>query len=195
MRSRLCAIGAGALLVVCAWAGVASATGASGQTTQLSLRTDTAVVTGNPIAVQVLLRDGSGHPIGGALIRLVTTVQFMGSDHEEIVDEATTGQDGAAELRFAPVDTGPAVLVARFAGAPGQAPAEATLPVDVREAVDVYTPTPVGLQAPWARSYFILLPFLGIWAAYAVVIAQARRIRRAGSPATVVSAVGSAPSR
>ena len=145
----------------------------------LAISASTTTVSGKPVTVNAVLTDGSGQPVQGALIRLVTKVTFMGASHDEIVDEATTGTDGKAVLTFAPTVAGPATVTARY-GATGSTPVEASLAFNVQVPIVAYHPTPVGLQAPWARSYFILLPVLVVWFVYLLVIAQASKIRRAG---------------
>lgn len=182
MNARLAAIALGALLAVPVLAGTAMASASSAAPTHLSISAPTTTVSGGPVAVHVLLTDQEGKPVPGALIRLVSTVTFMGSDHEEIMDEAQTDAAGKAVLTFAPADSGPATVTARFAGSQGLAPSDAALSFDVQQPVVAYHPTPVGIQAPWARSYFILVPFLGIWFTYLVVLRQARKVRRAGVP-------------
>ena len=178
MRLGLATFALGVLLAVSTPAGTALAAGS--QPAYLSMSAPTTAVSGSPVAVRVVLTDGAGEPVEGALIRLVTTVTFMGTDHEEIVDEATTNAAGKAALTFAPSDIGPATVTARYDGASGSAPVEASLAFDVQEPIAAYHPSPVGLQAPWARSYLILVPFLGVWFTYLLVIGQAKKIRRAG---------------
>lgn len=167
-----------ALLAAAASAGPALAAGS--RPAHLSLSVSTTTVSGSPVAVHVSLTDAAGKPVEGALIRLVTTVTFMGADHEEILDEGTTNAAGKTVLTFAPTATGATTLTARYAGAAGSPPAEASLAFDVQAPIVAFHPVPVGLQAPWARSYLILLPVLGVWFTYLLVIAQARKIRRAG---------------
>lgn len=146
----------------------------------LSVSASTTTVSGSPVAVHVLLTDGAGKPVDGALIRLATTATFMGADHEEIVDEGTTNAAGKTVLSFAPSATGAVTVTARYAGAAGSGPAEASVAFDVRAPIVAYHPAPVGLQAPWARSSLILVPVAAVWVTYLLVIAQARKIRRAG---------------
>ncbi len=178
MRLRPAALVFAALLAVAASAGPALAAG--NRSAHLSLSAATTTVSGSPVAVNVRLTDAAGKPVGGALIRLVTTVTFMGADHEEIVDEGTTDAAGRTVLTFAPSATGTTTVTARYTGSAGSPPAEASLAFDVQAPIVAYHPAPVGLQAPWARSYLILLPVLGVWFTYLLVIAQARKIRRAG---------------
>jgi len=177
MRLRCGTLVFAALLAAAASAGPALA---AGKPTHLSVTAPTTTVSGTPVAVHVVLTDGEGKPVDGALIRLVTTVTFMGADHEEIIDEGTTNAAGKTVLTFAPSATGAATVTARYAGAVGSPPAEASLAFDVQAPIVAFHPAPVGLQAPWARSYLILLPVLGVWFTYLLVIAQARKIRRAG---------------
>lgn len=67
-----------------------------------------------------------------------------------------------------------------FWGAHGYAPSEAAVPFDVSKPVGVYRLEPAGLQAPWARSYLIPLPFVGVWLTYLLVLRLAAHMRRIG---------------
>ncbi|HEX9122864.1 MAG TPA: hypothetical protein VF984_05830, partial [Actinomycetota bacterium] len=71
-----------------------------------------------------------------------------------------------------------ATVTARSEGDQDHGPAEASITFLVEQPVVAYRPTPVGIQAPWARSSLILVPFVGIWVTYLVVFGQIRRIRR-----------------
>lgn len=148
--------------------------------THLDVSSETGTVSGEPVEVQARLLDASGRPVGGALVRLLTAVTFMGREQEAVMWEARTDGSGTAVLVFSPVEAGQVDVVARFDGAPGYAPASAGLTFQVVEPVVAYSPEPVGLQVWWARSHFILVPLVGIWLAYAVALSQVRKIRREG---------------
>ncbi|HEX9121739.1 MAG TPA: hypothetical protein VF984_00030 [Actinomycetota bacterium] len=183
MRARLAAVALVALFLVLAPGGIDTAAASPAVSTELSISAPTATVAGRPVTVHVVLKDRAGKPVADALIRLVTNVTFIGADHEEVVDEAQTDASGKAVLTFAPTDTGAATVTARFTGARGLAPSEASFAFEVRAPIVAYHPTPVGIQAPWARSYFIVVPFMGVWITYLVVLARARKVRRAGARA------------
>jgi hypothetical protein len=178
MRRAFAATVLGGLLVLWGASGASAAEG--GAPAHLTMSSATTAVSGRPVQVHVALTDARGHGIGGALIRLETTTSFLGADRTEVLDEARTSSSGKALLTFSPVDTGSAVVRATFAGDDAYAGAQASLTFSVTRAVATYHPTPVGLQAPWARSYLILVPVLGIWITYGVVLTQVRQVRRAG---------------
>jgi len=190
MKGRLVSIALAGILMGVLMAGTALAAHHPRAGTQLTLRAETSTVSGRPVGILVELRDDRSQPMPGALIRLVTPVRFMGADREEIVNEGRTDGSGEVRLVFAPTETGPALVTARFAGDPGHGPAEASLTFDVSEAVVVYQPEHAGVGGPWARSYIILLPVAGLLLVYVVVLSQARRIRRA-APSSPSPAQGS----
>ncbi len=180
MRGRLAAVALAALLAGLAPAGVALAAPGRGIPTRLTVSARTATVSGKPVVIDVVLMDARDEPVAGALIRLVTPVTFMGFDREEILDEARTDGSGAAELAFAPTETGAVIVTARYDGDPAYRAAEDSLAFEVREPVVAFHPEPVGVGAPWAHAYLIVVPFAGVWVAYLVALSQARRVRRAG---------------
>lgn len=148
--------------------------------TQLDISAATKEVTGEPVEIRVHLQDARGEPVVGVPIRLLAIITFLGEEQEVLQDEDRTDPSGEATLVFAPVEEGQVAVRARFDGAPGYAPATAGLKFDVVEPVDTYRFEPPGLQVWWARSRWILLPFVGIWIAYAVALSQVWRVRRYG---------------
>jgi len=177
MRRLLVAVAVGVALVGVA-AGPAMA--GDGVATLLTARADAATVDGQPVAIHVQLRGADGRPVSGAVLRLMIPVAFMGATKNAIGDEATTNDAGKAVLEFSPSQTGSVEVIVEFWGSSGLAPSEATVPFEVRQPILAYRPAPVGLQAWWARSTFILVPFLGVWITYLLVIGLVVRIRRAG---------------
>jgi hypothetical protein len=149
--------------------------------TRLVLTPTSATVDGKPVAIHAELRDANGKAVGGALLRLMVPVDFMGSTKDEIAAEATTNAGGKAVLRFSPAAAGPVEATVTFWGSSGYAESEAPVSFDVQTPVVVYTPAPVGLQAWWARSQMILLPFAVVWSVYVLVLVLVVRIRRAGA--------------
>jgi hypothetical protein len=121
--------------------------------------------------------------VAGATVRLLVTTTFLGTHRDEILNEAVTDATGRAVLSFSPSQPGTTEVTARWEGDAHHGPAEASIAFQVERPVVVYRPEPVGIQAPWARSWLILVPVLGVWATYLVVLTQIRRIRRLGSPA------------
>jgi hypothetical protein len=184
MRARIAAAGIGALLVALAPTAAAMASAGSLPPAQLTVSALADTVSGRPVPVHVVLRDEAGEPIVGALIRLVTSASFLGTDRSEVLDEAHTDSSGKAALSFSPNVAGSVVVTATFEGDVLHAAAKASMSFDVRQPVVTYHPTPVGIQAPWARSRFIIVPFLAVWITYLVVVVRIRKVWRAGAPPT-----------
>jgi uncharacterized protein (DUF58 family) len=149
--------------------------------TSMSATTATTTVDGKPTRIQVRLVDAAGKPVGGALVRLVTTTTFFGTPKTEVLDEATTSSSGRTVLAFSPRETGSADVEVRYDGDRYYAASSFPLRFDVRRAATAYRQAPVGIRAQWAHAYLILVPFFGVWFTYGVVVAQIRRIRRAGA--------------
>jgi hypothetical protein len=152
-----------------------------GAATSMSATTTTTTVDGTAARVQVRLTDATGKPVGGAVVRLVTTTTFFGTPKSEVLDEATTSSSGRTVLTFSPRETGPADVEVRYDGDRYHAAASFPLRFDVRRAATTYQQAPVGIRAPWAHAYLILVPFFGVWFTYGVVVLQIRKIRRAGA--------------
>jgi hypothetical protein len=171
--------------------GLAVPAGAADATpTRLTVRADATTVDGEPVMVHASLTDAAGHPVAGALLRLVVPVEFMGATRNEIVGEGTTDERGRASIPFAPAQAGAVTATVSFWGTDRYAPSDAPLAFDVVRPVIVYRPQPVGLQAPWARARLILVPFLGVWLTYAVVLGFLVRLRRAGEAAGHLARAG-----
>jgi hypothetical protein len=147
----------------------------------------TVTVNGQPVEIHLRMRDVSGRPVPGALVRLFVPVAFMGETKNEIVGEGTTGEDGRAVIRFAPAQIGQIEGTLSFWGSTGYAPSEAPVSFDIQQPVFTYDPTPVGLQAWWARSYLILVPFAVTWMVYLLLLWLVVRVRRAGAAASAPS--------
>jgi hypothetical protein len=185
MRTRLVVFGLGALLALFMPAGIAMAAATPAPVpTQLVARADVTTVSGRPVAIHVVLRDAGGDPVAGATIRLLATTTFLGSDREEVVDEAVTDATGRALLAFSPAEAGAATVIVRSEADADHAAAETSIAFLVQRPVVAYHATPTGLQVPWARSSLILVPVAGIWITYLAVFGQIRRIRRLGVRAT-----------
>jgi len=168
------------LTIAVALAGATAATAKDVATTVTVTKAPT-VVNGEPIAIHVKLTDATGAPVEGGLLRLFVPVTYMGLDKNAISGEGTTGPNGTTVIRFAPSATGSLNTTIAFWGMPGYAESETALRVDVQQPAYVYAPEPVGLQAWWARAYFIPVPFLSVWGIYVLVITMVVRIRRAGA--------------
>jgi len=147
--------------------------------TRLELKAESTTVSGRPVKIDATLVDEDGDPVFGALIRLVTPADFLGSSADEILTEATTGPTGAATMYFAPVEAGQAKVTARVVETRLYGPAEAALTFQVKEPVPGYHKAPVGVGGRWARSYLVLVPLAGVWFTYLMVVGQMRKIRRA----------------
>lgn len=141
-------------------------------------------VNGRPVELRLHVRDAAGRPVPGALVRLLVPVEFMGATKNEIVGEGTTNEAGRAVIRFAPAQTGQVEGTLVFWGSTGYAPSETTVLFDIQQPAYTYDPTPVGLQAWWARSYLILVPFAVIWTIYLLLLWLVLRVRRAGAAAS-----------
>ncbi len=176
-RALLVALGAFAIVALTSKGAVA---GTHRLGTSVSATSVTSKVSGVPVNVRVRLTDERGHAVGGALIRLSEATTFLGASRDEVLDEATTSSSGRAVLQFSPVEAGTATVRLRFEGDATYAPAQASIAFDVLRPVETYQASPPGIRAPWAHAYLILVPFMGIWLTYAVVLAQVRRVRRAG---------------
>jgi hypothetical protein len=149
--------------------------------TTITVRSGVVTVNGSPVDVPVKLSDADGRPVSGALLRLTIPAEFMGKSRDEIVGEATTDDSGEAILRFAPTQTGGIEATVAYWGGRGYAPSTAAVTFDVTRAMSpAFETGPPGLQAPWARSYLILIPFFSIWITYVLVLSLAVRMRRAG---------------
>jgi hypothetical protein len=140
-------------------------------------------VNGEPVDIRVHVVDANGQPVHGALVRLTVPVVFMGDTKNEIVGEGTTNDAGRAVIRYAPAQTGRFEATVTFWGSHGFKPSETPVTLDVQQAVYAYSPPPPGLQAWWARSYLILVPFFAIWSIYLMLLWLVVRVRRAGAPA------------
>lgn len=169
--------------LVFAATGVAPAHAADLPTT-VTVDQGTVTVVGEPVDIRVHVRDATGQPVHGALVRLFVPVVFMGRPRNEIVGEGTTNDAGRAVIRYAPAQTGRFEGTVAFWGSHGFAPSETTVSFDVQQAAYVYTQEPVGLQAWWARSYLILVPFALIWTIYLLLLWLVVRVRRAGAAAS-----------
>ncbi|MGZ8619988.1 MAG: hypothetical protein ACXWYE_08805 [Actinomycetota bacterium] len=172
-----------ALGLVFAVTGTAPAYAADVKTT-ITVDQTNVTVTGQPVELKVRVRDATGQPVSGALVRLFVPVVFMGEPKNEIVGEGTTNDAGRTVIAFAPAQTGQLDGTLEFWGSHGYAASEATVSFDVQQAAYTYTPEPVGLQAWWARSYLILVPFAVIWTIYLLLLWLVARVRRAGAAAS-----------
>ncbi|MGZ6545077.1 MAG: Ig-like domain repeat protein [Actinomycetota bacterium] len=179
MKGRLAAAAIGVLLAVTL--SVGSAAAATGVQTRVGISTTASTVSGSPIAVHVRLRDASGKSVVGALIRLEAPTTFMGKDSQEILDEARTDRGGKATLSFAPTVAGTTTVTALYSGDAVFAGSQASLEIEVSRPVAGYRQVPVGISAPWAKSPFVLIPFLAVWVAYLLVLGLARKVRRGAS--------------
>lgn len=159
------------------------ALGAADLATKVIVEQGPVAVDGSQVDVPVRIVDVNGDPVGRVLVRLMVPATFMGAEKNEIVAEATTNDSGRAVLQFAPSQTGQVEATVVFWGAHSYAPSEAPVAFDVTKADYSYTPEPVGLQAWWARSYLILIPFLAVWFTYLLVVRLIVGVRRAGSQA------------
>lgn len=148
--------------------------------TTITVRSGPISVTGSPVEVPVKVSDAEGRPVPGALLRLVVPVQFMGKPRNEIVGEATSDDAGEATIRFAPAQTGDIQAAVMFWGDHRYAASEATITFQVERAAITYRAKPTGLQAGWARSYLILVPFVSVWATYLAVWWLGLSVKRAG---------------
>ena len=133
------------------------------------------------------MRDATGQPVAGALLRLFVPVEFMGETKNEIVGEGTTNDAGRAvdPVRAVPdrPSREPWPSGGRRATRRRRPPCRSTC----SRLAYVYAPEPVGLQAWWARSYLILVPFAVIWTIYLLLLWLVVRVRRAGAAASAPS--------
>ncbi len=182
---RLLAVAAFGLMF--ASAGISRAWAGGATPTTVVASQGTVTVKGQAVFIHVQVRDAKGRPVTGALVRLLVPVSFMGSTKDEIVGEGTTNETGHAAIRFAPAQTGAVQGTIAFWGSQGYAPSEATIALDVQSPVFTYAPEPIGIQAWWARSYFILVPFIVIWSIYLMLLWLVVRVKRAGAAASAPS--------
>jgi hypothetical protein len=165
-------------------AGIAPAYAVAEVATTIVVDQRSVTVNGQPVELRLHIRDAGGRPVPGALVRLLVPVEFMGATKNEIVGEGTTNEAGRAVIRFAPAQTGQVEGTLAFWGSNGYAPSETTVSFDIQQPAFTYDFTPVGLQAWWARSYVILIPFAVIWTIYLLLIWLVVRVRRAGAAAS-----------
>ena len=90
-------------------------------------------------------------------------------------------------IRFAPAQTGQVEGTVAFWGSTGYAASETTVSFDIQQAASTYVPTTAGLQAWWARSFLILVPFAVAWFVYLLLLWLVVRVRRAGAAASAPS--------
>jgi hypothetical protein len=167
--------------IVCLW-GAGPASAGSTVPTKMTVVPDSTTIDGAPVDIHVQVQDANGNPVGGALLRLTVSVEFMGKPHNMIAGEATTNAAGRAVISFAPAQTGSVQATVSFWGSHGYGPSDAAATLDVQRAVVTYTKDPVGLQAWWAHADLIFVPFAVIWGICVLVLIMALRIRRAGAP-------------
>lgn len=184
MRRLLAAVAVGVALAA---VGIAPAHADADVATTIVVEPGTVTVNGQPVELRLHVRDASGRPVPGALVRLFVPVEFMGETKNEIVGEGTTNDGGGAVIRFAPAQSGQIEGTLAFWGSTGYAPSETTVSFDIKQPAYTYDPTPVGLQAWWARSYLILVPFAVIWTIYLLLLWLVLRVRRAGAAASAPS--------
>jgi 5-hydroxyisourate hydrolase-like protein (transthyretin family) len=182
---RLLAVATFGLVVA---VGIAPASAAD-LSTKVIVDQDTVTVTGAPVDIRVHVLDANGQPVHGALVRLTVPIVFMGDTKNEIVGEGTTNDAGRAVITYAPAQTGQFTGTVTFWGSHGFKPSETTVALDVQQAVYAYDPPPPGLQAWWARSSLILVPFLVIWSIYLMLLWLVIRVRKAGAPAPASSEI------
>ena len=150
--------------------------------TTMTVTPTTVPVDGQPVTLHVLLVDAHGKGVAEALVRLTVPVDFMGETKNAISAEAVTSLSGRAVLRFAPAASGSVEGTVSYWGDAGYAATEATVRFDIATPAVVYHQEPQGLQAFWARSWVILIPFVAVWLIYLLVATLIVRIRRAGTP-------------
>ncbi|MGZ5214449.1 MAG: hypothetical protein ACXWEN_11975 [Actinomycetota bacterium] len=184
MRRLLAVAGLGCMIAA---VGIAPAHAGADVATTIAVDQGTVTVNGQPVELRLRVRDAAGRPVPGALVRLFVPVEFMGATKDEIVGEGTTNEAGRTVIRFAPAQTGQVEGTLAFWGSNGYAPSEATVSFDIQQPAYTYDPTPVGLQAWWARSYLILIPFAVIWTIYLLLLWLVLRVRRAGAAASAPS--------
>ncbi|MGZ8641331.1 MAG: hypothetical protein ACXWYF_07775 [Actinomycetota bacterium] len=184
MRRLLAVAGLGCMIAA---VGIAPAHAGADVATTIAVDQGTVTVNGRPVELRLRVRDAAGRPVPGALVRLFVPVEFMGATKDEIVGEGTTNEAGRTVIRFAPAQTGQVEGTLAFWGSNGYAPSEATVSFDIQQPAYTYDPTPVGLQAWWARSYLILVPFAVIWTIYLLLLWLVLRVRRAGAAASAPS--------
>jgi hypothetical protein len=178
MKRLITAVVMGLVLVGASSASLAHAQDNSGELTRLSLTARTTIVSGRPIVMKTLLLDLEGRPVGGAVIRLVATTKFLGTERDVIMDEAVTDASGIGKLNFSPTRSGTAIVTARFSGLATYGASEASLTVDVQRPVVAHHRTHNGDQSSWANLILILVA--GIYCIYAMALWQARKIFRSG---------------
>ena len=153
------------------------------QPTSLTVASLQQVSAGEPVTVWATIRDSTGKPIAGALVRFYVSTQLF-PDKPMLAGSAAMDAGGQAKLVYTPRADGELTVQAKFEGGGIYKTAEATYSLKVANAQPAYVEEPRGLSiGRWAPQGVVLV-LLAVWGTYAFVVYQIFRIARPKGEAT-----------
>ncbi len=153
------------------------------QPTSLTVASLQQASAGEPVTVWATVRDSTGKPIAGALVRFYVSTQLF-PDKPMLAGSAATDGGGQAKLVYTPRADGEVTVQAKFEGGGIYKTAEATYSLKVANAQPAYVEKPRGLSiGRWAPQGVVLV-LMAVWGTYAFVLYQVFRIARPKGEAT-----------
>jgi hypothetical protein len=195
---------AGLLLVAWLAPGLARAQQAT-EATSLIIGAPSTAALGQPITVQAVLVDSTGHPISKATIDFTLPVDFLTGSGSMVLVETVTDKDGRVRAEIANRTSGAVTLQAEYHGNDEYAASSAAAPITVTgddqqyaEDIGLHIPffnTPPALTAggnitvigaalwPSMTGWPIAAVLIIIWALYGLVVFRIFQLARANSAA------------
>jgi hypothetical protein len=124
---------------------------------------------GQPVDIEVYLRDSDGSPIPGETVTLAVDVGFMNVLDTADIGWALTDEDGLATVVFTPKSDGELFLTARFSGGEKHRAVEEFGSLMVTPGPATYEePTP--FRIPGANITIVVAVLITVWAMYLVFV-------------------------
>ena len=203
-KRLVCAVCASWLLLAWLAPGVAGAQRAA-EVTRLIIGAPSTAALGQPITVQAVLVDSTGHPISKAIIDFTLPVEFLTGSGNMVLAETVTDKAGRVQAEITNRTSGAVTLQAEFHGNAEYAATSAAAPISVTgddqqyaEDIGLHIPlftAPPSLTAggnvtvigaalwPSMTGWPIAAVLIVIWALYGLVVFRIFQLARANSAA------------
>ncbi|MDP2954494.1 MAG: Ig-like domain-containing protein, partial [Chloroflexota bacterium] len=133
---------------------------------------------GDTVTVQVGVTDGEGRPLPLATVVLFSPASFGDTGGEMRLGQVTTNAAGKASFSYQVRRQGEQVLIGRFAGTSGHAPAETSVNLTVQGSAQLYQEE-AEIEVPGIGIWLSLL--LGaFWSVFLVAVVLVHLIAREG---------------
>lgn len=136
--------------------------------------------TGQALTLTAIIKDESGKPVSGSLIKFFVESNFFVNGLMDI-GEAVTDEQGQAKMDYTPNQSGALRTVARYEAGSGFEPVEAEKTIDIKDDGKFIYQSLVGIQFPngllfWMLAVVIVLA--GVWSTFLYVLFQVNNISR-----------------